>query len=655
MKFGRVVTFILLFFLMTFIVAQPVVKSSEATTSDKLFLLFENLGFTPQKQLLTNSLSDNFPYNITLAFRTKQDVIAENSITVLVSQEQAGYYLNEFKNLFSYLQDNTEQSLPINFVFTANDENITDSLSGTKTYAESIQKKNTNFILCLDATNEKNSHTLAITPGGRTVSGKGIICSSSVMKTVLETCYDLNIPFSIQGFFLPLYRLGFINTSTRLSYMLQEGFPAISIALNKASISNLFVFLKSFSNYAINWNNSKTDIHYSVFKLPRHALFLSENIYIILLIISAAITLFLLFGLTFMQGPHSHIHRKEFSKTWPIIPVGIIITTTFLILTQNITQLILPTTLNPMIVLCIKITLTLLFAILFSFIQHLFKFPMTGFIYGFLLTIVSFLNIFIFAIIDLPLTLLFVLEYCIIYTTRKIRNVIAISSITIFIILLFIPFLITISRFNDVYTQQLISNTPFFINFIFAWLIVPLEIMLIRIAVRSKAWGRHPSITKQKIIIRIIITIVSIIVIILGSTIITHIISLPNKNKLEKNSDIPNLLILKPSQTYLFDRSFAQLQISSRIPILHYKIIIESLNPLPILEANYPYDMLNAPGIAIFNFDEYPPNPLTLSFTYNSNYEVICKVTAYYMYENSLLSKNAEYVFSKQSKEEEAP
>jgi hypothetical protein len=258
-------------------------------------------------------------------------------------------------------------------------------------------------------------------------------------------------------------------------------------------------------------------------------------------------------------------------------------------------------------------------------------------------------------VIDLPLTLLFLVEYIIIYTTRKIRNIIAISGITIFMILLFIPFLITISRFNDTYTQQLISNSPFFINFLFAWLIVPLEIMFIRIAVRSRTWGRHPSVTKQKIIIRIIIVLVAISITIIGSAIITRIIVLPRKKEPENTIDIPNLLVLESSQTYLFDRSFAQLQISSRLPILHYKIIVESLNPLPILEANYPYDMLSAPGIAIFNFDEYPPNPLTLTFTYNSNYAVTCKVTAYYMYQNNLLSKSTEYLFSEQDQKGEAP
>ncbi|HZK20341.1 MAG TPA: hypothetical protein VFC68_06420, partial [Treponemataceae bacterium] len=348
MKNRRFSAFLIIFFLLNTVFAQTSNKSTATITSDSLFFTFDQLGLHPKKQLLSGSLSPDFPYNIIVPFKNNTNKFYENSLTILFSQSYSIQYINEFLNLFEYLQSNQIMHFDISFVFTANDQNATHSLSGTKTYANSIPKKNKTFVLCLDYNENHKKDTVLITPGGRTSTGKGSLCPRSVMDTTIETCYSANLPFSIQGRFLPLYRLGFFNMSPRLSHILEEEFPAIAITLNKENEQAIFSFLENLCAQSLEWDSTTSEIHYSVIKLPRHAVFFSERAYIVLLILSAAITLFLSFGLSFIKGAHSYIHRKEFAKSWPIIPIAVLITAIFLIPIQKITGIITATSyINP--------------------------------------------------------------------------------------------------------------------------------------------------------------------------------------------------------------------------------------------------------------------------------------------------------------------
>ncbi|HZK20491.1 MAG TPA: hypothetical protein VFC68_07190, partial [Treponemataceae bacterium] len=285
------------------------------------------------------------------------------------------------------------------------------------------------------------------------------------------------------------------------------------------------------------------------------------------------------------------------------------------------------------------------------FIQYVFNLPMTGFIYGFLLTIVSFLNIFIFATIDIALISLFIIEYIIIYTTRKTRNVWAIIGITILMTLPFIPYLYQIAKYADAHVNNLIVHSSFSVHVLYAWIIVPFEIMMIRIAVRLKIWGRHPSITRKKRIIQVAVVLLIIIVLIMSTFVRKKLILHTTEENIDIKNKTDSVLTLNCSHENLFERQCAQMYIESKTPILRYEIIARSKNPLPILEANYPYDMLTAPCIALFNIDECPPNPLKLTFTYNAKYDVMYEIEAFYTIQDVLYSEKKEYVFPKLKEE----
>ncbi|OJF77599.1 MAG: hypothetical protein BKP49_01050 [Treponema sp. CETP13] len=624
-------------------------KSSQTITSDKLFFYFEDLNLHPQKQLLSNSLSDNFPYNIIITFNNEKSELENNKVSILVSQDYVGRYLKNFNNLFTYLQKNSTNRPIISFIFTAADESSEKTIAGTKTYISSLDNKESTLLLHLDYDKNNSSPDFVITPGGRSENNKGVVCSSSVLSTIIKTCNKENISYRIKGTFFNLYRLGLINTSKTLSYLLQEGVPAISIDLTNSNVIQVFQFLQTFMSESENWDSSITDIHYSLIHLSHYTVFVSEYMYVILMIISIAIMLFLSFGLSFVNGAHSYIHRKEFAKAWPIIPLAVIITLIFLILSQNLTNLIISdTTVNILFIFFLKIIFTILFVLLFSLAQQIFNFPMTGFIYGFLLTIVSLINIFIFASVDLPLAVVFIIEYIIIYITRKTRKLIYIVLIMFCMLVPYVPYLVSFFYYADSYSLNLIKNTSLKINFLFSWALVPFEIMMIRIAIRLQIWGRHPTATIKKTVIRAIITASAIILFIIGSVLFTLEVLPADLKKTENNNmtELSNILTLTTSYNQLVGRSFVDLQVSSRIPVLRYKIILESQNQIPILEANYPYDILGAPYIATFNLDAYPPEPLNLKFSYTANHTIKCKTIAYYDINDTVISKTKEIIIN---------
>ena len=93
---------------------------------------------------------------------------------------------------------------------------------------------------------------------------------------------------------------------------------------------------------------------------------------------------------------------------------------------------------NPVIQYGIKLIFSMIFISIFFVVQGILKISITAFLYGYLITIVSIFNIFLFSTRDLTLFIIFVTEYIIIYLSRRAKRI---SSVIFYFLLMLLPFL----------------------------------------------------------------------------------------------------------------------------------------------------------------------------------------------------------------------
>lgn len=625
------------------------VKSKQAGLSDFLYAFFLKEGFDAERQYLQNTQSKDFPYNVLIPVPDTSDGSGRDKrLIISCPQQDAVTVLLHITDLIRRLQ-NKETGLDIEFVFTANDysasgtalsdpANPSSMNAGTYTYITGIeQTQNTAALIVHTGKGEhifpafRKKH-IELIPGARNEYNRGTVVPQDFFRLLVKACAAADASYSVRDRFFSLYRIGFSKNEPLVSAWFSAEIPAVLLGMTGENIDALCSVIEYFAEEYTQAPPFGNDRRYSVFTLFNRTFFISEFLYILFLSGSAAITLFVFYIFSFIRGAHRYIHREEFFKTWYLIPLILLITA---VLTQT-GQLIIVKTApaviqTPLFVLTVKTAFS--FA-LFSFVffplsYYIFKLPLTGFIYGYLLSLSAFLNIFLFASIDLALIPVFIFEYLIIYVSRSMRRLIPLILCSIGMVVPYIPFIYVISRLETDLFAYFISEAPFLFNVFYAALLLPFEIMIIRILIRFKTWKRRGTEAKKSIRQKAFFAVSFFALFFFGLFTVSLVIRsgqpASDSASAEKQGRAVSLAFERTAQ---FGRSLFTLKLSSNRPVMRYYIEISSSSVLPVFESNYPYDLFLKPSTAVFALDDYPPEPFILNFSAEGIYDTLCTVTA---------------------------
>lgn len=658
-------------------------KSENARFSDFLYDELSKSGFAAEKQLLQNTLSSDFPYNVIVAIppslpdstQTENTVAPnERKLIISVTQQNVSGKIKEYMDFIYKLKERLAP-FQIEIVFTANDyseiskvhsDSATDVLNaetlcaGTYTYINALDKTENTAVLIIGK-DKKNERLLPqfvryaqIIPGGINYENRGVVIPRGFFKTITDACANAGIFYSIRGRFLSLYRLGLIKAEPLVSAWLSSEIPAAMLISDEQSFYSVFAVVEECVNLYTTCDFTDTDTHYSVFRLFNKSLWISERTYLIFLILTSAITLFIFFILSFIRGAHRYIHRQEFLQTWYLIPVMIGSGAFFLSAAQVLTAQILQQNYRfALFALAVKTAFALSFLILFFVPQHVLKLPLTGFIYGYLLSISAFLNIFLFASADIALIPIFIVEYLIVYISRGMRKISSLIVALVFMLLPYIPFITAFTEFDSALYTHFITEASFAYNVLFAAVLLPFLIMGIRILIRFKLWGRRTNSkdrrladAKNKMFAQSAFALICFCAVFIISTTVS-LITMPKKQtKALKTLPAKKTVFLSLDRTVHFERSFFVLHLSSELPVIRYHIEINSQSALPVFESNYPYDIFAKPLSAVFALDDYPPEPFTLNFSTDGTHDTLCTVSAYFKDGDTIKTEQLHYTIT---------
>ncbi len=652
MRFLRFITFTLLLLLVSFPMFSNdliSVKSEEAVLSDTIFnTLYEN-GMNPTRQLLDSSLSENFPYNIVISHNSNTETDQQKKLVIVFPQSEKLYYDNIFQ-LVSNIKENNI-TYPIDILFTANDlesvqnfsrnSEIMYNPSGSLTYIQSLfETKNIASIIIMPENRGTISsdsfkfslfpERVELTPGGISITGESYISPLSFFSTIINSFAKQDIPYTIKGYFLTLYQLGLIADDYIIGAWLENEIPSVSITLNESNTKNVFFMLDSLLEEYPSIDFSNQDTNYSFLQLFSQTFFITEKMLLTLVVLVSATVLFGFFNFSFIKGRHKHVHKKELIKTWYIIPAMILSTGFFLFIAQKLVIGIIPYE-SGFVVLSfiLKIVFAVLFLMLFSFLQYVVRVPLTGFIYAYTLSLSSAFNIIIFSIVEITLAPLFIGQYIVVQISQRMRRIVPIMLCLIFMTLPYFPLVFNIVHVNSILNVESIMNADIGMNMLLAFFMLPFQLMVIRILTRLKLWGMRLKTNKQKIVKESLFVVCLITLIFTITVIASQIYESADSEESTKNVEISETLHVSNSKKYQFENTLQTIEIVSDYTVVRYVIELKTQNALPIFDANYPYDILSKPFTAIFNLDDYPPNPLKVDFTTQNDNSIICAITAW--------------------------
>lgn len=598
------------------------------TISDNLFSLLSESGIETEIQLLSDSLSEDFPYSILFTSQTTNQYPL-HKLCVIIPQKTAILLEEELVDFIKKIQ-NTKTPYYVDILLSADDYSpipqsvLSYTPAGSATYIENLDTTEyTAAIVISGGIEPELSEKSTIS-----FSTKGKSTPPNFVKRIMDSFTTSQTKYVINSSLLAFYRLGIINSDEILSYLLNQDIPTMHFT----PTTNIFTGIENFIYNQPPVDNENWDSQYFFTIIFNTPFFVTEKILIFFVLLAIAIGLFLIcFSLLF--GRTAFFRKKEFTQTAILIPLTLVILFISLILGQIITKSIIPQYNDyPITSSIIKLIITISLYLIFARIRFFFKFPQTTYIYGFLLTLVTFVNIFIFSLCDLSFFFFFLGGYIIAYLSRAVKNTTLLSIALLAMTLIFVPILFT--DFESL--KQIlgfINNAKVINNLFFALFLMPFILMIIRILVTEKLYKNNKISNYKKLIKQLVILISIFTGLIISSLLIEFIILKTNLNSQNiisvREDNQTDFFNVNYSKNIIFEKQEINLNINSNNNVIKYDISINSPSLIPIYDANFPYDIMTERSTALFNLNEYPPKNLTLSFSSSTKYTIKIDIIAY--------------------------
>ncbi len=619
-------------------------NSPEIEISNRLYTHLAEGGFSPTKQLL--AAEGSFPYSILLRHdnQTDRQDLEVNRLIITMPQDMALQYLQETVSLLKKMEDAT---ISVTLALLANERPPFPREEGAP--AEQQWHPSGSQIL-LDNTADADSCAIVmletpIQPPKQVT----VVPGANGMMTPLWLLQQLPLPIPHNS--LITYRLNLAAENPVLAPFFQAGMAAVAVKLDPSQgeqaqevFSALEAMVQEFTSVESAEGSSE---NYMVFSLLDN-FWIGEEIFILLYLVITILVLALLSGFSFI-GRRGAANRRAFFKIWHLIPITILLSTLFLWLGQLVaTSFIEAAPANTFAIMGIK-TIFSFITISLPFIFHLrLRLNISQFVYGYLLTLVAAMNVFIFTSIDLVLLFVFVMEYIVIYFGRLTRRIVPLVVASLVMLLPFIPYALNILEYASRDKLLSMAYCGIWGNILYSCILTPFQIMWLRILGRIDLFGTHRNISRFRMFAAVGLTMGALVVSMtllvgLGSLLLYRTIPGMKESETEKTpqgyilveSEEPVPLNISVGQTGYLELRSVTVEIDADLPVLRFDLEVRSPGGLPVYDSVLDFQTTQeADGseqvfVSRFLIPDYPAEQNSLQYTADNSLSQIVKVTVY--------------------------
>lgn len=574
-----------------------------------------------------NKLQDNTQF---------QEFDQKNLLIFDFTQEDAFIYKEE---LVSFIKELKELKLPfdISILLAALDKppiNDYQAISGTMS-----------FVSFLENTDNSAAFTIRFHKSSRTAVLCGCRDSASPLwltKLTIDSLSAEQIDFTYPHQILSLYRLGLLQSEWRMESFIKNNVPAITLAFtDKIGFSVLKRIVSDYSPKG----TGEWDSHYIFFPAhyPLKSFWITEHIFVIACVIVASICVFLLCCFSFV-GKSAARNKRDFMRFWHMIPFTILLSFFSLALGQVLTaHLPIFSSLNHFLQFGCKIIFSMIVISAMFAVQEHMRLPVAPFIYGYVISLVSIMNIFIFSAIDILFFVLFATEYIIIYLARASKRLVWLMFWTIMMFVPFLPYVYTLLKYCTIYELQIFAFSSPQGNFLLACAIFPFEIMWLRILLRLNIYvgsrGYNiKKIVKNASISTLVIVLIYVAAFFFMSRSIYKLknISRRNRNYISLSFENKDSLSAKVTQSSFLGITSNHLSISSSTNPVKYNVRVVSGDNVPVYESSYAYNTNAQTNAVNFIIPDFPPKNITIDYAAADGIKAEITVTAFYRTDDPL-------------------
>ena len=607
--------------------------------SDEADRILSKNGFSCLRQELSQTGQDEFAGNLILTFPANSDGGSgdgqeRDELIFCISQEDFIANAAEIIDFLSFLRDLRRQWRATALLAALDNPEFKDSrpaARGSLVFAESVEDADSvaAIIVGLDPDSATAVHT-----GGRNHTSP-----LWLTKIVTDAFFDSGAGFSFEDLISSVYRLGIVHGKERLSFFFENDIPAIEI--NLSEISGLSVLKNLARDYA-GARAGEWDMHYLYIDLGKfiRAAFISERTLVSLCLLVGFLTILILCAFSFIEKD-GESHKRHFIKSIHMIPLIIAVSCISLFLGQTLAARLPPELpVGAAARYGIKLALPMIFVSVIFIIMEIMRIRPRASVYGYLLSSSAILNIFLFSATDITLFVIFVIEYIIIFLSRKARNI---PQLIFYLILIPMPFLpygyIIIRKADDIETARavLAGVTG---NVLLASALFPFQVTWLRIlALAGKGHGNEKR-PAGKIILAVSVKTAALIAFILASILS---ISGPayrhrtmGSGRLERTvtDEDRGSLAVRASKNEFSGMDTRHIIISSDEAAVRYEALLRGTGgSRPLYESVYDHSVIAGDdGEEVYSFiiPDYPPRQITIDYACGSGAEATIEVSAYY-------------------------
>ena len=212
------------------------------TISDNLFSLLSESGIETEIQLLSDSLSEDFPYSILFTSQTTNQYPL-HKLCVIIPQKTAILLEEELVDFIKKIQ-NAKTPYYVDILLSADDYSpIPQSVlpytpAGSATYIENLDTTEyTAAIVISGGIEPELSEKSTIS-----FSTKGKSTPPNFVKRIMDSFTTSQTKYVINSSLLAFYRLGIINSDEILSYLLNQDIPTMHFT----PTTNIFTGIENF-------------------------------------------------------------------------------------------------------------------------------------------------------------------------------------------------------------------------------------------------------------------------------------------------------------------------------------------------------------------------------------------------------------------------
>ena len=457
------------------------------------FLKPFNINFDIQPLIFSEQ--NEFPFNIKLSLPADpiqySKIYSEKNLTnltLIFKIEEVYNYKTFFTLLLNKIKDE-KRDFDLDIVFTYGDTQkkiISDQLKGTDVFIKSLQNQNEMASVCINF----SENTTEIIPGGGKDSSP-----SWLIKRLSKAFYKNKIDFTLQSSNLTtLYRFNLLREDENTAKFLKEHIPscAITIPVSSQSEEKFSLLISDFIKSYTQENTSQWDRHFYTLTIGKRIFYFDEFFITILFIVTIILNLLFVYTMPVKLKNKTKNNKKSFSQkiltSWPLAIFTILITLlslsvsqTFIILLSKIIPF------SPYIKVTLKILLSLAVFALELFIIKKKNAISTEEFYSYLTTISCAFNLILFALIDISLFFLFLIQYIIVLISKNIKKIIPLSVLFIFLLFPYIPYFVQFLKYASENSFEKLIDSSLAVNISVSFAILPVQLFTMRLISKLKS------------------------------------------------------------------------------------------------------------------------------------------------------------------------